>query len=152
MLALTLGGVLRSAKQSPDCTDKKRQTMKQLSCLVSFAGFLLTLNGFADAQPPGRDGFFGGGPPGERVEPEDLEFSLGVATIPDRATFEKLSYKGFDVGRDPYLANLEYVKFVIENTWEGDTKIYFMNTKTTAPIRPTCEWWELATAGSCGVP
>ncbi len=52
-----------------------------------------------------------------------------MATIPNRATYDKLSYKGFDIGRDPYLANLQYVKFIIENTGTDQAKFYFMNTK-----------------------
>ncbi len=78
----------------------------------------------------GRGGFpgfgFGGG---ERVEPEDLEFEQGVASIPDRETFERLSYQGEEVMRDSYLAGLEFVKFIIENPGEADEKIYWMNTE-----------------------
>jgi len=74
------------------------------------------------AQPRGR------GPIGPRIEPEDLRADLGTDKIPDRATFEKLSYKGFDVGRDGYLANLQFVKFCIDKANPKTPKIYFMNT------------------------
>ncbi|MGY8686456.1 MAG: hypothetical protein ACKVHP_01760 [Verrucomicrobiales bacterium] len=33
------------------------------------------------------------------IEPEDLDFEMGVETIPDRATFEKLSYQWPDTLR-----------------------------------------------------
>jgi len=74
------------------------------------------------AQPRGR------GPRGPRIEPEDLSSELGTDRIPDRATFEKFSYKGFDVGRDGYLANLQFVKFCIDKANPKAPKIYFMNT------------------------
>ena len=66
---------------------------------------------------------------GQRIEPKDLEFRMGVPRIDDRETFDKLSYKGFDTGRDPYLSNLQYVKFIIERIGEKDSRFYFMNTK-----------------------
>lgn len=70
----------------------------------------------------------GGGGSGERIEPEDLKFEMGVAAIPDRATYEKLSYQGTDTGRDSYLDGIEYVKFIIDKPETKDTKVYFMNT------------------------
>ncbi len=77
----------------------------------------------------GRGGFPGGGEgSGKRIEPEDLTFDLGMAAIPDRETFEKLSYQGPDVMRDSYLADLEFVKFIIENFDTPKAKVYFMNT------------------------
>ena len=75
----------------------------------------------------GSRGGFGGGSR-ERIAPEDLKFEMGVAGIPDLSTFAKLSYKGTDVGRDPYLANLQYVKFLIENPESDEAALYFMNT------------------------
>ena len=76
----------------------------------------------------GFRGGFGGGS-GERVEPEDLKFEQGVAMIPDRETFEKLSYQGPDVMIDGYLANLEFVKFIIENAGSDEAQVYWMNTE-----------------------
>lgn len=76
----------------------------------------------------GGGGFFGGAP-GPRIEPRDLSYDLGVARIEDREAFAKLSYKGPDVMRDSYLANLEFVKFVIEyQTDASPERVYFMNT------------------------
>jgi hypothetical protein len=69
-----------------------------------------------------------GGEPGERIEPKDLKFELGVDAIPDRELFEKLSYQGPDVMIDGYLANLEFVKFIIENPQGDNVRVYFMNT------------------------
>jgi hypothetical protein len=68
------------------------------------------------------------GPSGPRIEPENLKFDMGVAKVPDRAMFDKLSYKGFDVKRDAYLANLQFVKFCIDKANPKNPKIYFMNT------------------------
>lgn len=85
----------------------------------------------ADAQRDhgtGRDPDFGNAG-GGRIEPEDLDFELGVAVIPDRETFEKLSYQGSDTGRDSYLSGLEFVKFIIDRPRTEDAKVYFMNTE-----------------------
>ena len=107
--------------------------MNKLLCLNLLALFL-TLGDAAFAQRGsqggsrgGSRGGFGGGS-GQRIAPEDLKFEMGVAAIPDLQMFSKLSYKGTDVGRDPYLANLQYVKFVIENPESDSAALYFMNT------------------------
>lgn len=78
-----------------------------------------------------RGGFSPGEEPANLTEPDpkDLDFEVGTARIPDRATFEELSYKGKDVGRDSYLADLQFVKFIIVNQGSANVKIYFMNTK-----------------------
>jgi len=99
--------------------------MNKILCMT-----LLLLLGASDdvvlAQRGFRGGFGGGS--GKRIAPEDLKFEMGVAAIPDLQTFAKLSYKGTDVGRDPYLANLQYVKFLIENPESDQATLYFMNT------------------------
>ena len=69
------------------------------------------------------------GTAGTRIEPEDLTPDLGSAAIPDRETFDKMSYRGEEVGRDGYLANLQFVKFCIDKANPATPKIYFMNTK-----------------------
>lgn len=96
--------------------------------LVKFAVVLvITLALCAPATAQRRGGF--GAPTGPKIEPEDLKFEMGVARILDRAAFEKLSYKGPDVMRDSYLANLEFVKFIITDAYEDNADVYFMNTK-----------------------
>lgn len=65
----------------------------------------------------------------EKVAPEDLDVDMGVARIPDRETFEMLSYQGEDVGRDGYLAGIEYVKFIIDQAGTDDPQVYWMNTE-----------------------
>ncbi len=75
-----------------------------------------------------RDRGFDGGS-NERIEPEDLEFEMGVAGVDDRETFEKLSYQGPDTGRDDYLSGIEYVKFIIDKPQTDETKVYYMNTE-----------------------
>lgn len=79
---------------------------------------------YAQAQPGRR-----GGPTGPRIEPENLKFDLGVAKIETRELFEKLSYQGPEVSRDTYLANLEFVKFIIDKADPNNHKVYFMNTQ-----------------------
>jgi hypothetical protein len=59
-----------------------------------------------------------------------LEFNDGVAIVPDRATFEKISYQGDEVFRDTYLAGLEYVKFYITKADTARPLVYVMNTET----------------------
>jgi hypothetical protein len=80
----------------------------------------------------GRGGFnpFGEGATGERVAPQDLEFNDGVATIPDHATYRKLSYKGEEVMIDTFLAGLEFVKFTLDKAGMKDQALYFINTNT----------------------
>lgn len=79
---------------------------------------------YTQAQPGRR-----GGPTGPRIEPENLKFDLGVAKIETRELFEKLSYQGPEVSRDAYLANLEFVKFIIDKADPNNHKVYFMNTQ-----------------------
>lgn len=61
----------------------------------------------------------------QKLDPNDA-----VAVVPDRASFEKLSYQGDDVGRDSYLAGLEYVKFYIAKSDTSRPLVYVMNTET----------------------
>ena len=79
----------------------------------------------------GRGGFRGfGDGSSRRLNPEEVEFRDGTATIPDRETFKKLSYQGLEVLRDTHLVGLEYVKFNVENVNTAHPQIYFINTKT----------------------
>ena len=81
--------------------------------------------------PRGWGGFRGfGSGSGRRLNPEEVEFHDGTATIPDRETFKKLSYQGLEVLRDTHLVGLEYVKFNVENVNAAHPQIYFINTKT----------------------
>ena len=82
-----------------------------------------------------RRGRGGGGrgsrqPSGPRLDPEQVEFRDGTATIPDRETFEKLSYQGTEVRIDTQLIGIEFVKFQIERTHTQNPQLYFMNTET----------------------
>ena len=65
---------------------------------------------------------------GELIDPGSLTFDLGVATIPNRETFERLSYQGPMRG-DAYLSDLEFVKFIIANTETDQPIVYWMNTE-----------------------
>jgi hypothetical protein len=77
-------------------------------------------------------GRFGGGRfdirTGNAIPPEGLDPRDGLANIPDRETFEQLSYQGEDVSIDTGLINLEYVKFVITDADTVSPQTYFMNT------------------------
>ena len=53
----------------------------------------------------------------------------GHAGIPDRATFERLSFQGDDGLIEPRLRGVEYVKFWISGTDGNRPKIHFMNTE-----------------------
>ncbi len=65
---------------------------------------------------------------GQKIEPKDLTFDLGVAEIPDRETYEKLSYQG-PMRMDAYLSDIQFVKFIIENAMTENSKTYWMNTR-----------------------
>ena len=69
-------------------------------------------------------------PSGPRLDPEQVAFKDGAATIPDRETFKKLSYQGTEVRIDTQLIGIEFVKFQIENTHTQTPQLYFMNTET----------------------
>jgi hypothetical protein len=73
---------------------------------------------------PGEDG------PVRRQEPEEVTFEDGTGTVPDRATFDKLSYQGAEVLIDTHLDGLQFVKFQIDRTDAETTRFYFINTKT----------------------
>ena len=78
----------------------------------------------------GRGGRGSRGPSGPRLDPEQVVFRDGAATIPDRETFEKLSYQGTDVRIDTQLTGIEFVKIQIERTHTENPQLYFMNTET----------------------
>ena len=59
-----------------------------------------------------------------------IDFRHGTVAIPDRETFERLSYKGTDVLIDDHLTDLEYVKFFIFHVNSAWPAVYFMNTVT----------------------
>ena len=59
-----------------------------------------------------------------------VPFRDGAVAIPDRETFEALSYKGRDVPYHPHLQDLEFVKFYIIGVATDNMGIYFMNTET----------------------
>ena len=69
-------------------------------------------------------------PTGPRLNPEQIKFKDGAATVPDRETFENLSYQGTEVRIDTQLTGIEFVKFQIENTHTQNPQLYFMNTET----------------------
>ena len=59
-----------------------------------------------------------------------VPFHDGAVAIPDRETFEALSYKGRDVPYHRHLQDLEFVKFYIIGVFTDNMGIYFMNTET----------------------
>ena len=59
-----------------------------------------------------------------------VEFVDGVVAIPDRETFEALSYQGRRVVIDKHLRGLEFVKFYLFRMDTDRPVVYFMNTET----------------------
>ena len=59
-----------------------------------------------------------------------VPFHDGAVAIPDRETFEDLSYKGRDVPYHRHLQDLEFVKFYIIGSSTDNMGVYFMNTET----------------------
>ena len=78
-----------------------------------------------------RGGFggFGRGGGGPRLSPAELPDEIGEADVPDRTTFERLSYQGEEVMIDTHLTGLEFVKFQIENATTDTPDTYFINTE-----------------------
>ena len=77
---------------------------------------------------PRGGGAFGGETAAELKQPDEVAREDGTATIPDRETFEELSYRGTEVMRDAGLRGLQFVKFVISGADTDEPKIYFQNT------------------------
>ena len=61
---------------------------------------------------------------------KSIQFNDGTVIIPDRATFEALSYQGKEVAIDNHLSDLEFVKFYLLNVNTDRPIVYFMNTVT----------------------
>lgn len=61
---------------------------------------------------------------------KSISFTDGAVMIPDRATFEALSYQGKEVVIDTHLTDLEFVKFYLLDVNTDHPKVYFMNTVT----------------------
>ena len=57
-----------------------------------------------------------------------IDLRHGTVAIPDRETFERLSYQGSNVLIDNHLADLEFVKFFIFHVSSFRPAVYFMNT------------------------
>jgi len=116
------GEELKKATNSLQRLDKNRDGKVETSEMVPL-------------RPPGGRGRGPGGrapidPNMKRQSPEEVKIENGTATIPDRATFQKLSYQGAEVLIDTHLAGNQFVKFQIEGASTGKPEIYFINTKT----------------------
>ena len=57
-----------------------------------------------------------------------IDLRHGTVAIPDRETFERLSYQGTNVLIDNHLTDLEFVKFFIFHVNSFRPAVYFMNT------------------------
>ncbi|MDE0401628.1 MAG: hypothetical protein OXL96_27860 [Candidatus Poribacteria bacterium] len=126
--------------QNDALSDAEQQLMFRVMRLEAARGNKFSENEIRQMQSGERDRSRrrgGGGrgrgsrePSGPRLDPEQVEFKDGAATVPDRETFEKLSYQGTDVRIDTQLTGIEFVKIQIENTHTQNPQLYFMNTET----------------------
>ena len=126
--------------QNDELSDAEKQLMFRVMRLEAARGNKLSEREIREMLSGERDrsrrrGGFGRGrgsrePSGPRLNPEQVDFKDGAATIPDRETFEKLSYQGTEVRIDTQLIGIEFVKFQIENTHTQNPQLYFMNTET----------------------
>ena len=126
--------------QNSELGDTEKQLMFRVMRIEASRGNKLSEQEIRQMQSGQRDrsrrrGGFGGRrgsrePTGPRLDPKQVEFKDGAATVPDRETFEKLSYQGIDVRIDTQLTGIEFVKFQIENTHTPNPQLYFMNTET----------------------
>lgn len=126
--------------QNGELSDAEEHLMFRVMRLEAARGSKFSAQQIREMQGGERDrsrrkGGFGGRrgsrePSGPRLDPEQVEFKDGTATVPDRETFEKLSYQGTDVRIDTQLTGIEFVKFQIERTHTQNPQLYFMNTET----------------------
>ncbi|MFT5525930.1 MAG: hypothetical protein ACI9HK_003900 [Pirellulaceae bacterium] len=75
-------------------------------------------------------GIFGGSASGEIVPPENVAPRNGAATIPNLQKYHELSYRGEEVMIDTFLADLEFVKFTLDQASTDNRQLYFINTNT----------------------
>jgi hypothetical protein len=75
-------------------------------------------------------GLFGNQDSGNAVAPEKIAARDGAATIADLEAYHKLSYRGDEVMIDTFLADLEFVKFTLDNASTDQRQLYFINTNT----------------------
>ena len=59
-----------------------------------------------------------------------IDITNGTVAIPDRETFERLSYRGDQILNDRHLTGLEFVKFWLLHVSSDNPAVYFMNTVT----------------------
>ena len=121
-------------------SDAETNLMLRVMRLEAARGNKFSEREIREMQSSQRDGSRGGGgfgrgrgsrePSGPRLNPDQVAFKDGAATIPDRETFKKLSYQGTEVRIDTQLIGIEFVKFQIERTHTPNPQLYFMNTKT----------------------
>ena len=126
--------------QSDELSESEKQLMFRVMRLEAARGSKFSAQQIREMQSGERDRSRGRGgfgrrrgsrePSGPRLNPEQIAFKDGAATIPDRETFEKLSYQGLEVRIDTQLTGIEFVKFQIENTHTQNPQLYFMNTET----------------------
>ena len=126
--------------QNDELSEAEKQLMFRVMRTEATRGNKLSAQEIREMQGGERDrsrgrGGFGGRrgsrePSGPRLDPEQVAFKDGAATIPDRETFKKLSYQGTEVRIDTQLIGIEFVKFQIENTHTQNPQLYFMNTET----------------------
>ena len=126
--------------QNDELSEAEKQLMFRVMRTEATRGNKLSAQEIRGMQGGERDrsrgrGGFGGRrgsrePSGPRLDPEQIAFKDGAATIPDRETFKKLSYQGTEVRIDTQLIGIEFVKFQIENTHTQNPQLYFMNTET----------------------
>ena len=81
---------------------------------------------------PGGMGL-GRGPGGDAqavdlMAPDEIDSEMGTAAIPDRETFEELSYQGREIMVDSGLIGLEFVKFIIAGAGTEEPAMYYQNT------------------------
>ena len=126
--------------QNDELSEAEKQLMFRVMRTEAARGNKLSAQEIREMQGGERDRSRGRGgfgrrrgsrePSGPRLDPEQIAFKDGAATIPDRETFKKLSYQGTEVRIDTQLIGIEFVKFQIENTHTQNPQLYFMNTET----------------------
>ena len=126
--------------QNDELSEAEKQLMFRVMRTEATRGNKLSAQEIREMQGGERDRSRGRGgfgrrrgsrePSGPRLDPEQIAFKDGAATIPDRETFKKLSYQGTEVRIDTQLIGIEFVKFQIENTHTQNPQLYFMNTET----------------------
>ena len=133
LMRLPMMSALDQDRDGKISDEERKKASGALAKLDTNSDGRIEMRELAPPRPPrgGRGPGFGPQPQNvDRQSPDEIEIEDGAATIPDRKSFETLSYQGEEVMIDTHLAGNQFVKFQIEGADGENPELYFINTKS----------------------